>query len=101
MTGAPRNGPQASAPQQLSYIKMALDWLCFNITLIRLSSIASNMPGFYIFEVDYPSPTSSQNLGSKGAQYLPIMAKIFNNRPKNHKNPLNIGNCDPESNPGA
>ena len=34
MTGAPRNGPQASAPQQLPYIKMALAWLPFNITLL-------------------------------------------------------------------
>jgi hypothetical protein len=54
--------------------------------------MASNRLGLYISEVGYPSPTSSQNLGSKGAQYLPIMAKIFNNRPKNHKIPLNIGN---------
>jgi hypothetical protein len=34
MTGAPRNGPQASAPQQLPYIKMALAWLPFSITLL-------------------------------------------------------------------
>jgi hypothetical protein len=47
--------------------------------------MASNMPIFYIFEVGYPSPTSSQNLGSKGVQYLPIMAKIFNNTHKSIK----------------
>jgi hypothetical protein len=34
MTGAPRNGPQASAPQQLPCIKMALAWLPFSITLL-------------------------------------------------------------------
>jgi hypothetical protein len=45
--------------------------------------MASNRPGFYRSEVGYPSPTSSQNLGSKRAQYLPIMAKISINRPKN------------------
>jgi hypothetical protein len=35
--------------------------------------MASNRPGFYRSEVGYPSPTSSQNLGSKNAQYLPKM----------------------------
>jgi hypothetical protein len=34
MTGAPRNGPLASAPQQLPCIKMALAWLPFSITLL-------------------------------------------------------------------
>jgi hypothetical protein len=43
--------------------------------------MASNMPGLYRFEVGYPSPTSSQNLGSKNAQYLP----------KNGENPIIIG----------
>jgi hypothetical protein len=45
--------------------------------------MASIRPGFYRYEVGYHSPTSSQNLGSKRAQYLPIMAKISINRPKN------------------
>jgi hypothetical protein len=47
--------------------------------------MASNRPGFYRSEVGYPSPTSSQNLGSKRAQYLPIMAKIHYYRLKNNK----------------
>jgi hypothetical protein len=34
MTGAPRNGPQASAPQQLPCIKVALAWLPFSINLL-------------------------------------------------------------------
>jgi hypothetical protein len=38
--------------------------------------MASNRPGFYRSEVGYHSPTSSQNLASKNAQYLPKMAKI-------------------------
>jgi hypothetical protein len=42
--------------------------------------MASNRPGLYRFEVGYSSPTSSQNLGSKNAQYLPKMEKINNNR---------------------
>jgi hypothetical protein len=46
-----------------------------NSTLTIL--MASNRPSFYRSEVGYPSPTSSQNLGSKRAQYLPIMAKIL------------------------
>jgi hypothetical protein len=37
--------------------------------------MASNRPGFYRSEVGYPSPTSSQNLGSKRAQYLPKMGQ--------------------------
>jgi hypothetical protein len=45
--------------------------------------MASNMPGLYRSEVGYPSPTSSQNMGSKRAQYLPIMAKSSINRHKN------------------
>jgi hypothetical protein len=50
--------------------------------------MASNMPSLYISEVGYPSPTSSQNLGSKRAQYPPKWAKISINRPKNQlKNP--------------
>jgi hypothetical protein len=52
--------------------------------------MASNMPILYRSEVGYPSPTSSQNLGSKRAQYLPIMAKISINRPKINKNPICI-----------
>jgi hypothetical protein len=47
--------------------------------------MASNRPGFYRFEVGYPSPTSSQNLGSEGVEYLPIMAKISINMLKNNK----------------
>ena len=78
---APRNGPQASAPQQLPCIKMALAWLCFSITIIWLSFMASNRPGLYRSEVGYPSPTSSQNLGSKKC---PIS-------PKNGENQLKIG----------
>jgi hypothetical protein len=76
MTEAPRNGLQASAPQQLPCIKMALAWLLFSINLLYLSFMASNKPGFYRSEVGYPSPTSSQNLASKNAQYLPKMDKI-------------------------
>jgi hypothetical protein len=34
MTGAPRNGPQASTPQQLPCMKVALAWLPFSITLL-------------------------------------------------------------------
>jgi hypothetical protein len=49
--------------------------------------MASNSPGFYRFEVGYPSPTSSQNLGSKRVQYLPIMAKIHFTGLKAIKNP--------------
>jgi hypothetical protein len=49
--------------------------------------MASNRPGFYRSEVGYPSPTSSQNLGSNKAQYLPIMAKIHYYR---HKNQIKI-----------
>jgi hypothetical protein len=37
--------------------------------------MASNRPGFYRSEVGYPSPTSSQNLASKRAQYLPKMGQ--------------------------
>jgi hypothetical protein len=48
-----------------------------------MSSIASNRLGFYRSEVGYHSPTSSQNLGSKRAQYLPIMAKISITRLEN------------------
>jgi hypothetical protein len=47
--------------------------------------MASNGPGFYRFEVFYPSPTSSQNLGSKRSQYPPKMTKISINMPENHK----------------
>jgi hypothetical protein len=58
--------------------------------------MASNRPGFYRSEVGYPSPTSSQNLASKNAQYLPKMDKIhyyrhkINKKSKNYiiKNPL-------------
>jgi hypothetical protein len=74
--------------------------------------MALNRPGFYKSEVGYPSPTSSQNLGSKRAQYLPIMAKIHYYRHKNqikiqkHYNkthfmlivglsPLSLGMCPP------
>jgi hypothetical protein len=45
--------------------------------------MASNMPSFYRSKVGYPSPTSSQNPGSKNAQYLPNMAKIHYYRHKN------------------
>jgi hypothetical protein len=38
--------------------------------------MASNRPILYRFEVGCSSPTSSQNLGSKNAQYLPKMEKI-------------------------
>jgi hypothetical protein len=82
---APGNGPQRSPPQKIPCIKMVLDFLCFIITLILLPSIASNRSGLYISEVGYHSPTSSQNMGSKRAQYLPIMAKISINRLKNNK----------------
>jgi hypothetical protein len=34
MTEAPKNGPQASSPQQLPCIKMVLAWLPFSITLL-------------------------------------------------------------------
>jgi hypothetical protein len=34
MTGAPRNGSQVFAPQQLPCIKMALAWLLFSINLL-------------------------------------------------------------------
>jgi hypothetical protein len=37
--------------------------------------MASNMPGLYRSEVGYPSPTSSQNLGSKRVQYPPKWPK--------------------------
>jgi hypothetical protein len=47
--------------------------------------MASNKLGFYRSEVGYPSPTSSQNLGSKRAQYPPKMGKIFYYRPKSIK----------------
>jgi hypothetical protein len=47
--------------------------------------MASNKPGFYRSEVGYPSPTSSQNLGSKRAQYPPKITKISINRHENHK----------------
>jgi hypothetical protein len=47
--------------------------------------MASNRLGFYRSEVGYPSPTSSQNLGSKRAQYPPKRAKISINKPKSHK----------------
>jgi hypothetical protein len=49
--------------------------------------MASNRPGFYRSEVGYPSPTSSQNLASKNAQYLPKMDKIHYYRHKINKNP--------------
>jgi hypothetical protein len=59
--------------------------------------MASNKPGFYRSEVGYPSPTSSQNLGSKRAQYLPIMAKktiyghnISQNPQKLYKKPTSV-----------
>jgi hypothetical protein len=51
--------------------------------------MASNRPGFYISEVGYHSPTSSQNMASKKAQYPPIMGKIHYYRPKSNKNPKN------------
>jgi hypothetical protein len=47
--------------------------------------MASNKTVLYISEVGYPSPTSSQNVGSKRVQYLPIMAKIHYYRLKNNK----------------
>jgi hypothetical protein len=34
MTGAPKNGPQRCAPQQLPCIKMALAWKIFSINLL-------------------------------------------------------------------
>jgi hypothetical protein len=55
-----------------------------------MSSMASNRPGFYRSEVGYPSPTSSQNLASKNAQYLPKMGKIHYYKLKNHKKSIII-----------
>jgi hypothetical protein len=52
--------------------------------------MASNKPGFYRSEVGYHSPTSSQNMGSKKAQYLPIMAKSSYYRPKINLKSKNI-----------
>jgi hypothetical protein len=48
----------------------------FGLALLQHNStltipMASNRPGLYRSEVGYPSPTSSQNLGSKRAQYPP------------------------------
>jgi hypothetical protein len=47
--------------------------------------LASYRLGFYRSEFGYPSPTSSQNLASKNAQYPPKMGKIHYYRPKSIK----------------
>jgi hypothetical protein len=52
--------------------------------------MASNRPGLYRFEVGCSSPTSSQNLGSKNAQYLPKMEKINQYQALINKNPKTI-----------
>jgi hypothetical protein len=84
-SGAPRNDPQVSAPQKLPYIKMALAWIPFSINLLFLSSMASNRAGLYRFEVGYPFPTSSQNLGSKNGENPLISGKNQIENPKLYK----------------
>jgi hypothetical protein len=56
-----------------------------NNSSLNVPSMASNKLGLYRSEIGYHSPTSSQNLGSKRVQYLPIMAKIHYYRLKNNK----------------
>jgi hypothetical protein len=78
-------------PAKVSSSTASLHKNGFGLALLQHNStltvlfMTSNMPGLYRSEFGYHSPTSSQNLGSKRAQYPPKWAKISINKPKNHK----------------
>ena len=73
MNEAPINGPQSFSPQWLPYIKMALAWQFFNISLFRNPFMASRASGLYRYEVANDILTSPQDLASKRAQDPPKM----------------------------
>jgi hypothetical protein len=88
MTGAPRNGPQRCAPQQLPCIKMALAWLSFSINS-ALNLLPWPQEGLVYIDLKLViiSQLPPKIWPQKGPNIPQKWAKISNNRHKINKMP--------------